>query len=118
MSGRVLFLEGAAWTIRLARAVDRKEMFAANPETLNYVAADQARDAGLQVQRGGFPFGDWLNAIDGLLERHRAEDEQVRIEAAEVLATRLSERELLFGARMPLVSLPGSKPGWGSADER
>jgi len=85
---------------------------------LNYVAADQARDAGLHVQRGRFPYDDWLNAIRGLIERHRAEDEQARIQAAEVLAARLSERELLFGARTPLVSLPGSKPGWWGADER
>jgi hypothetical protein len=118
MSGRVLFLEGAAWTIQLARAVNGKEMFAANPDTLNYVAADQARDAGLHVQRGRFPYDEWLDAIAGLIRRHRAEDEQARVQAAEVLAARLSERELLFGARTPLVSLPGSKPGWGSADER
>jgi hypothetical protein len=118
MSGRVLFLEGAAWTIRLACAVNRKEICAANPDTLNYVAADQARDAGLHVQRGAFPYDDWLNAIDGVIDRHRAEDEQARIKAAKILAARLSERELLFGARTPLVSLPGSKPGWGSADER
>ncbi|WP_196259768.1 hypothetical protein [Pelagibacterium limicola] len=118
MSGRLLFLEGAAWTIRLARAAHRKELVAANPETLNYVAADQARDAGLQVQRGMFPYDEWLKAIAELIGRHRAEDERTRIEAAETLATRLSERDLLFGARAPLVSLPGSKPGWVSADER
>ena len=118
MSGRLLFLEGAAWTIRLARAVDRKEQFAASPDTLNYVAADQARDAGLHVQRGVFPYDDWLDAIAGLVERHRAEDEETRIEAAAILTARLSERDLLFGVRTPLVSLPGSKPGWVSADER
>lgn len=118
MSGRLLFLEGAAWTIRLARAAQRKELVAANPETLNYVAADQARDAGLHVQRGVFPYDEWLKSIADLMERHRAEDERARSEAAETLATRLSERDLLFGARAPLVSLPGSKPGWVSADER
>jgi hypothetical protein len=117
-SGRLLFLEGAAWTIRLARAVDSKEQTAANPDTLNYIAADQARDAGLQVQRSVFPYDDWVEAITGLIERHRAEDERIRVEAAETLAARLSERELLFGSRAPLVSLPGSKPGWMSADER
>src|SRR5262249_38097042 len=63
MSGRLLFLQGAAWTIRLARAADRKELNAANPETLNYLAADQARDAGLHVQRGLFPYDDWLKSI-------------------------------------------------------
>jgi hypothetical protein len=118
ISGRVLFLQGAAWTIRLARAVDKKDMLAANPDILNFVAADQARDAGLHVQRGAFPYDEWLNAFDGLIECHRAEDEQARIEAAKILAARFSERELLFGARTPLVSLPGSKSGWESADER
>lgn len=118
MSGRLLFLEGAAWTIRLARAADRRELTAANPETLNYVAADQARDAGLHVQRGVFPYDEWLKTIADQIERHRAEDEKTRIEAAQKLAARLSERDLLFGARAPLVSLPGSRPGWVSADER
>jgi len=118
MSGRLLFLEGAAWTIRLARAADRKQLVAAKPDTLNYLAADQARDAGLHVQRGIFPFDEWLQVIAGLIERHRADDERTRVEAAETLAARLSERDLLFGARAPLVSLPGSKSGWVSADER
>jgi hypothetical protein len=118
MSGRVLFLEGAAWTIGLARAVDEGNLEAANPETLNYVAADQARDAGLPVQRGKFPYEDWLQAIASMIDRHRAEDERARREAAEAFSTRLAERELLFGARSPLVSLPGSKAGWVSADER
>ena len=118
ISGRLLFLEGAAWTIRMARAVDRKEQTAANPDKLNYLAADQARDAGLHVQRGVFAYDDWLDAIAGLIERHRAEDERTRIESAEALAARLSERDLLFGARAPLVSLPGSKPGWESTGER
>lgn len=118
MSGRLLFLEGAAWAIRLARAVHLKEQSAANPDTLNYIAADQARDAGLRVQRGVFPYDDWLDAIAGLIDRHHAEDEKSRTEAADMLVARLSDRDLLFGARTPLVSLPGSKPGWVSADER
>lgn len=118
VSGRLLFLEGAAWTIRLARAVDRNEQAAAHPDNLNYVAADQARDAGLHVQRGVFSYDDWLEAIAGLIKRHRPEDEKRQIEAAETLSARLSERDLLFGVRTPLVSLPGSKPGWRSADER
>jgi hypothetical protein len=118
MSGRLLFLAGAAWTIRLARAADRKQLVAANPDTLNYVAADQARDAGLSVQRGIFPYDDWLQAINTSSDRHRGEDEKTRRDAAEVLGARLSERDLLFGSRSPLVSLPGSKPGWVSADER
>jgi hypothetical protein len=118
MSGRVLFLEGAAWVIRLAKAANGKELSAANAETLNFVAADQARDAGLHVRRAAFPYDDWLAGIADLVARHHDEDEQVRSEAAAALSLRLSERELLFGARTPLVSLPGSKPGWVSADER
>jgi len=118
MSGRILFLEGAAWTIRLARAARNGQIAAANPDTLDYVAADQARDAGLHVQRGLFPYDDWLKAIGDLVKRHHPEDERMRQAAAKMLADRLSDRELLFGARAPLVSLPGSKPGWVSADER
>jgi hypothetical protein len=114
----LLFLKGAAWTISLARAVANGQLTAANQETLNYVAADQARDAGLVVQRGQFPFDDWLDALTEMIDRHRAEDEALRAETAEAFTSRLSERELLFGARTPLVSLPGSKPGWVSADER
>lgn len=119
MSGRVLFLRGAAWTIGLAKAVADGVAVAADPDKLNYIAADQARDAGLAVRRGDFPYEDWLQAIETLVARHAEEDEAARREAAEMLRACLTEREQLFGARSPLVSLPGSKPGWKSAaDER
>jgi len=53
------------------------------------------------------------------LERHSEEDRALRETAAADLASRLTERELLFGARGGLVSLPGSTPSWRSAiDER
>lgn len=113
MSGRVLFLEGAAWTIRLARAASRGELPVANAEILNFVAADQVRDAGFKVQRGEFPYDDWLEGLSELLERYSGEDERVRSAAGAELSKQLSERDLLFGARQPLVSLPGSKAGWG-----
>ena len=113
MSGRVLFLEGAAWTIGLARAASIGEIPVANSETLNFVAADQARDAGFKVSRGEFPYDDWLERLHDLLERYSSEDETLRSAAAAELSNRLSERDLLFGARQPLVSLPGSKAGWG-----
>ncbi|RUV30113.1 MULTISPECIES: hypothetical protein [unclassified Mesorhizobium] len=119
MTGRVHFLEGAAWTINLARLVDADELAAEKPDVLQYVAADQARDAGLVVKRGDFPYEDWLGAIAAALERHTAEDLALRQAAAADLASRLTERELLFGARGGLVSLPGSTPSWRSAiDER
>lgn len=119
MSGRILFLRGAAWTINLARLVAAGELAAENPEVLEYVAADQARDAGLSVKRGDFPYEAWLEAIAGTIDRHLAEDLALRRAAAVELSRQLSERELLFGARQGLVSLPGSNPSWRSAiDER
>lgn len=119
MTGRVHFLEGAAWTINLARLAADGELAADKPEVLHYVAADQARDAGLVVKRGEFPYEDWLGAISVALERHAAADRDLRVSAAAELASRLSEREQLFGARTGLVSLPGSAPSWRSAiDER
>lgn len=119
MSGRVLFLKGAAWTIELARSVSEKKLTADNPDTLNYVAADQARDVGIPVKRGCFPYELWLSVISEALERHVAEDREVREKAAFELEQRLSERELLFGTRDGFVSLPGSSHGWRSAiDER
>ncbi|CAN7515395.1 hypothetical protein [Mesorhizobium caraganae] len=119
MTGRVHFLEGAAWTINLARLVNAGELAAEKPDVLQYVAADQARDAGLVVKRGDFPYEDWLGTISAALERHTAEDLALRELAAAALASRLTERELLFGARAGLVSLPGSTPSWRSAiDER
>jgi hypothetical protein len=119
MTGRVHFLEGAAWTINLARLVDAGELAADKSDVLHYVAADQARDAGLVVKRGEFPYEDWLGAISVALERHAPADRDLRVAAAADLASRLSEREQLFGARMGLVSLPGSAPSWRSAiDER
>lgn len=118
MSGRIFFLNGAAWIIRIARSVSQGKRVASNPEILNYLAADQARDAGLHVKRGDFPYDDWLASLDALVERHRNEDEAVRKEAARRLMEQLSERDLLFGATSPLVSLPGTKAGWVSTDER
>ena len=100
------------------RDVVKNEVPAANSETLNFVAADQARDAGLKVQRGKFPYDEWLEAIAEQLGRHRDEDEQLRAEVSEAFSEKLSERELLYGARQPLVSLPGTKPGWVNTDER
>ncbi|MCC0074442.1 MAG: hypothetical protein H6900_14250 [Rhodobacter sp.] len=114
MSGRVLFLQGAGWTIELAREASLGELPVANGETLNFVAADQARDAGLKVKRGEFPYDDWLEGLRDLLGRYSVEDEAVRAAAAAELSNQLSERELLFGARQPVVaSLPGTKAGWG-----
>lgn len=119
MSGRILFLKGAAWTIGLAQRVADGELAAANPETLNYVAADQARDAGIQVKRGEFPYDEWLKFIAAAVERHDEEDGAVRERAVAEFERRLSERELLFGAHAGFVSLPGSSNTWRSAvDER
>ncbi|RST30123.1 hypothetical protein HMF7854_04255 [Sphingomonas ginkgonis] len=119
MSGRILFLRGAAWAIDLARRVEAGELIAEQPEVLQYVAADQARDAGLSVRRGEFPYDEWLKAISGALDRHSDHDRVLREKAALELAARLNDRELLFGSRNGLVSLPGSSPSWRSAiDER
>lgn len=119
MSGRILFLKGAAWTINLARLVDDQRLAADNPETLKYVAADQARDAGLPVKRGESPYESWLASIAEAIDRHADEDRAVREAAAAELGHRLSEREQLFGVRAGFVSLPGSTESWRSAiDDR
>jgi hypothetical protein len=119
MTGRVLFLKGAAWTINLARLVDESQLVAANPETLKYVAADQARDAGLSVKRGEFPFETWLTTIAKAIDQHDAEDCAVREAAAAELGRRMPERDQLFGSRAGFVSLPGSTESWRSAlDDR
>ena len=113
-TGRILFLRGAAWTIRLARSAELGERLADNVEILKYIAADQARDAGLPVKRGEFPYDAWLTAIDAALERHADEDRAARKAAAVKLQQGLSERELLFGTNPGFVSLPGSRVGWRS----
>jgi hypothetical protein len=119
MTGRILFLRGAAWAIDLARRAKAGEVIADKSDVLEYVAADQARDAGISVTRGEFPYDEWLSAITGALERLSGEDRELRETAAADLATRLDDRELLFGSRKGLVSLPGSSPSWRSAiDDR
>jgi hypothetical protein len=115
MSGRILFLKGAAWTIELARDVDAGRLAAETPETLNYVAADQARGAGIPVKRGEFPYDTWLAFITEAIGRYQVDDRAVRERAAAELEQRLSERELLFGSRTGFVSLPGSSESWRSA---
>ena len=117
MTGRILFLQGAAWAINLARLVDAGELVAHNPEVLKYVAADQARDAGLSVKRGEFPYEAWLATIADAVDRRIGEDRTLRETAAGVLAATLDDRERLFGSRKGLVSLPGSTLSWRSAIE-
>ncbi len=114
MSGRLLFLQGAAWTINMARLVAAGELVAEKPDVLEFVAADQARDAGLSVKRGEFPYQSWLEAIAAAIDRHSAEDRDARQAAAIALSERLSEREQLFGSVAGLVSLPGSSASWRS----
>jgi hypothetical protein len=119
ISGRILFLKGAAWTIELARLVAGDRLGADNPDLLNYVAADQARDAGIPVKRGEFRYDAWQRLISEAIGRHEAEDRTVRERAAAELEQRLTERELLFGSRPGFVSLPGSSSSWRSTgDER
>jgi hypothetical protein len=115
MGGRVLFFKGAAWTIGLAKAIDDKKLIVANRDVLNYVAADQARDAGIAVKRGEFPFDEWLGAIDTAIKHYEPEDRAIREAAALALSERLSERALLFGASPGVVSLPGSHKDWRSS---
>ncbi len=117
MSGRVLHLRGAAWTIALARSVQAKERTADNAEVLNFVAADQARAAGLPVTHGKFPYAEWLKAIEETIERYVAADLSAREASAQSLAAKLTPREQLFGSRKGLVSLPGSSAQWRSAIE-
>ncbi len=115
MSGRILFLKGAAWAIGLAKAAEEGKLVVAIPELLNYVAADQARDVGVGVRRGEFPFDEWLRAIEVSIERYEPEDREIREAAALALSERLNERALLFGAPPGFVSLPGSHKDWRSA---
>lgn len=114
MSGRILFLKGAAWAIGLAKAAAEGKVAAAKPELLNYVAADQARDVGVVVERGEFPFDEWLKAIEVSIGRYERDDREIRETAAVTLSERLPERALLFGAPAGFVSLPGSRKDWRS----
>ncbi|MBV5999034.1 hypothetical protein KUU21_05160 [Pseudomonas aeruginosa] len=117
MTGRILFLKGAAWTINLARLVSEGQIPADNPATLQYVAADQARDAGFPVQRTKFLYDEWLAVISASLDKHEAEDRALREAAAMELEQQLSERDQLFGSRTGLVSLPGSRRSWRSTND-
>jgi hypothetical protein len=114
MSGRVLFMKGAAWAIELAKAAKAGELIAAEPDVLNYVAADQARDAGMTVKRGDFPFDEWLDSINTAIARLESQDQAIR-QAAAAAMSHLPERALLFGAPVGFVSLPGSHKDWQSA---
>lgn len=117
MSGRVLFMRGALWAISLAQRAERGERAVVSIEILKYIAADQARDAGIAVKRGEFPYEAWLSAINESLQQHEEEDRSLREGAASALLQSLSERDQLFGSRKGFVSLPGSRPSWRSAME-
>lgn len=109
-SSRVLFLKGTQWAIELARS--RED--AADPDRLQYVAADQARSAGLKVTRGEFPYEEWLATIRLNIDRIEAPDLEDRREAAETLSAS-PQRALLFGVRRGLVSIPGTNARYRSA---
>jgi hypothetical protein len=108
MSGRMLFLKGAEWVIRLAASAGQD----ADAERLRFVAADQARDAGCSVRRGEFPFRDWIAHIEAHIARYSNDDRAVRAQAAVDLANRLDERAQLFGAPGGLTSIPGTSTRW------
>ena len=111
ISSRVAFLKSAIWVVGLAtHSAD-----AANPDLLKFLAADLARDAGLLVKRGEFPFDEWLGFLRNSLEKFEKDDEVQRIEAAGTLEKKLNEAEQLFGAPPGLISLPGSSSSWRSA---
>jgi hypothetical protein len=110
MTGRVLFLKGAEWVIRLASAAG----VGADADKLRFVAADQARDAGYPVRRGDFPYGDWAAHIQSQIERYSGDDRAVRAKASSELASQLGERALLFGAAAELTSIPGTSKRWNA----
>jgi hypothetical protein len=117
MTGRLLFLRGAAWAIELARSAERRDREVSNLEILKFVAADQARDAGLHVKRGEFPYAEWLAEISIVISKIAEEDRVIREESAKVLADHLSDRDQLFGSAKGFVSLPGSRSSWRSGNE-
>jgi hypothetical protein len=117
MTGRVLFMRGAMWVISMSQKVESGERTAVSADTLKYIAADQARDAGIAVKRGEFPYDAWLASIDESLQRLERDDRELREGAAAALSQTLTDYAQLFGSRKGLVSLPGSRPSWRSAME-
>ena len=70
---------------------------AANPEMLQIIAADHARDlVGVGFRRGEFPLEVWRDTALRLLAEVEHRDEELREEAAHRIAS-LPERYQLFG---------------------
>lgn len=110
-SSRLLFLKAAKWTIELAKT----RTDAADAERLRFVAADQARNAGLKVARGEFPFAEWSDFLSDEIERLDLVDAGERQGAAEAIKSELNPRELLYGHQGGLISLPGTQANYRSA---
>ncbi|MEM6554372.1 MAG: hypothetical protein AAF642_00745 [Pseudomonadota bacterium] len=110
-SSRLLFLKAAKWTIELADT--RND--AVDAERLRFVAADQARSAGLKVVRGDFPFDEWSSFLSDEISRLDAVDADEREAAAAAIENELNPRELLYGSQGGLVSLPGTQATYRSA---
>ncbi|OUW74931.1 MAG: hypothetical protein CBD74_15240 [Saprospirales bacterium TMED214] len=110
-SSRLLFLKAAKWTVELADA--RSD--AVDAERLHFVAADQARSAGLKVVRGEFPFADWSGSLTEEIDRLDSIDTEERERAAAAIADELNPRELLYGSQGGLLSLPGTQATYRSA---
>lgn len=103
-TSRVLYLR---MTKRLAELAMRDEDVAADSEMLKYLAADNARDLGLQFRRGEFPLESWRDSALTQLRTIEEEDRDARMEAAERLARTLPSISQLFGRPPAPVALPG-----------
>jgi hypothetical protein len=103
-TGRVLYLR---MTARLAELASGDQWQAHDPEKLNYLTADNARDLGLRFRRGEFPFQTWRESALAQLTAIEAEDQETRMAAAERLARELPPISQLFGRPQAPVALPG-----------
>jgi hypothetical protein len=103
-TGRVQHLK---MTARLCELVLKVRDTAADPNMLQIIAADHARDLpGIKFRRGEFPVEEWRDIALKLLADLEPPDRERREVAAARLAE-LPDRDQLFGAReVPVFGLP------------
>lgn len=103
-SGRVIFLKTAAWVFDEAVTPGSRW---ANPEALEYLASQLARDVPIE-QRASKDYRGWTARAREELAKIAESDRKQREAAAAVLSLSLNARQQLFGAAEPFIVVPGT----------
>jgi hypothetical protein len=106
LTGRTIYLRATA---RFSELAEKYADVAADPDMLKFIAADFARDLGINFRRGEFPLDLWRETALGMLGEIEEQDREARRSAAEEMTLSMSETGQLFGRAPRPIVLPGGQ---------